>query len=455
MRAAAALGLSLLSACATSARREAPALVGVYVVRNGDNWTADFRFARDEEGWWFKRSALTRRGRKPWRPDSWTVLTPGVRLDQRGDKDMFVADNGPVPRRVRVSFRPAGVDLQADYDPALVFTDKSVALFAGAFAAEPLSRFTAPKAVPDARITFRDKAGPVLHRGVRKREATLTGEADDYVLFGGARTLQTPHLSAVIDPGLPAWFREELLSFAPRMLGYYTERLGKPAGEGKPTVMVSWAGPTPKLISLGGSVLPGLVTMRLEGIGLAARNPVALEQAQSLIAHETAHFWLGNTVSQESTKEAWIDEGGASLLAYRALQEIDPNRHASFDEDWADCLKHAKGQAINTAWQRQAHRAYYACGMLFGMVAEAVTKKAGGHFFSFWRGLIKANLGGDGRVTRVEWLAEVTRISGDASLAADIDRMITVGVPDPEATLRSLFARTGIPAPPNAKSGGK
>lgn len=427
-------------------------LASVEVLRDRDTWTADFRFSRDEQGWWFGRSALTRRGGKPWRPDSWTVLTPGVRIDRRDGKDMFVAANGPVPRHVRVRFRPAGVDLVADYDPALLLTDGSVALFGGAFSPEPLSLFSGQPGPPDVRITFRDRAGRVLHRGSRKPAATLTGEAEDYVLFGPAKPLETPFLSAVIDPALPAWFRDELFTFTPRIFAFYTARLDTPAGEGKPTVMVSWAGPTPGTISQGGSVLPGLITMRLEGSGLMTRNAAALEQAQSFIAHEAAHFWLGNTVSQESTREAWIDEGGASLLAYRAVQELYPERSINFFADWQDCLKLAKDRPINTAWQRHSHRAYYTCGALFGMVAEAAAKRQGGNFFSFWRGLIEANRGGDGRVTRGEWLAEVTRLSGDPSLAADMDRMITVGVPDPEATFRSLFARAGVSAPPLAQT---
>lgn len=448
MRRAAALCIVLLSGCATTPNDEPRPLAVVDVVRDGETWTADFHFARDEQGWWFGRSGLTRPGGKPWRPDYWTVLTPGVRIERRDGKDMFVAANGPVPRRVRVGFRPAGVDLQADYDPALIFTDRSVALFGGAFVAEPLSLFSGQRGPADARVSFRDETGRVLHRGTRKRSAVLTGAADDYVLFGRAETLQTPDLSAVIDPALPAWLKDELLTFAPRMLAFYTERFGAPAGEGKPTIMASWAGPTPQMISQGGSVLPGLVTMRFEGVGLMTRNIPALERSQWFVAHEAAHFWLGQTVSQESTREAWIDEGGASLLAYRAVQQLHPDRRINFQEDWIDCLALAKAQPINTAWRRQAHRTYYACGALFGMIAEAAAKRSGGDFFSFWRGLIDANRGGDGLVTRAEWLAEITRLSGDPSLAADIDRMITIGVADPEASLRSLFARAGVPAPP-------
>lgn len=457
VRTLASPGLVLLLAACLSAPRSTtpPALVDVRVVRAGDTWTADFDFARDEPVWFFDRSALTRRGGKPWREESWRVLTPGVRLVRRDDKDVLVAtNNGPVPRRVRVEFEPLGVDLQADYDAALVMTDGSVALFAGAFAAEPLGAIAKPSGEPDVRVSFRDRRGKVLHRGVRSSSATLTGAAMDYVLFGPARSVETAQLSTVIDPGVPAWFRDELLAFTPRASAFYADRLGPPGGAGKPTIMASWAGPTPKMISTGGSVLPGLITMRLEGVGLLTRNANALTRTRWFIAHEAAHFWLGETVSQESTAEAWIDEGGASLLAYRLMEQLDPATPVNYFEEWTDCLRLAKDQPINTAWRRQAHRAYYACGVMFGMVAERVAMRKGGSFFTFWRSLIDANRGGDGLVTRAEWLSEVTRLSSDPSLAADMDRIIRVGVPEPEKLFRDLFARAGVPAPPPAKPSG-
>ncbi len=41
-------------------------------------------------------------------------------------------------------------------------------------------------------------------------------------------------------------------------------------------------------------------------------------------AHEGAHFWLGQAVSYVRPQESWITEGGADLLAYRAVGAIDP-----------------------------------------------------------------------------------------------------------------------------------
>jgi hypothetical protein len=58
-------------------------------------------------------------------------------------------------------------------------------------------------------------------------------------------------------------------------------------------VMVSWMGPTAGKVSMGGSVLPGLVTMTFEGEGVLEERPEMRNQARWFIAHESAHFWLG------------------------------------------------------------------------------------------------------------------------------------------------------------------
>ncbi len=148
--------LLTLSACASpksaprpSAEAGRPVVANVDVVRKGDRWTADFRFARASPVWPFARSPLTRAGQMPWRPQSWTVETPGVRLERRGRYDVFAGENGrPVPERVRIRFAPFGGDVIASYDPALIFTDGSVALYSKQFDAFPVPSLEEAERLP-------------------------------------------------------------------------------------------------------------------------------------------------------------------------------------------------------------------------------------------------------------------------------------------------------------------
>jgi hypothetical protein len=423
------------------------------VAHDSGQWTADYRFLREARAWVFNRSALTRIGERPWRPQSWTVQTPGVRLERHGHYDVLVAENGgPVPAHVRIRFTPFARDLIADYDPALAFTDGSVALFTQQFDLFPLDSVEDAERLPidlnmvtaseaaRTRTLFRDAGGEVLYMGQRFNSASIAGRPA-YVLFGGAEPIVTEAMATVIDPQLPAWLRTALAEAAPRILGHYAERLG-PAPDGKPTFFVSWAGPTPQTRSMGGSVLPVTVTMRFEGDAVLEPNDAVRDDARWFVAPEGAHFWLGQAVRYEFSRDAWITEGGADLLAVQAVAALEPgyDRRVFLNRSIADCARLSRGRGVSSAQERNEHRAYYACGAVFGLVAEAASRRP---FTAFVRTLIDANRG-DGVLTRAEWLAELDRVSGDPSLSRDIGRMLDAGAEDPKAAIASLFTRAGV-----------
>lgn len=430
--------------------------VEVRIVRDGDRWTADFTFAKEARAWAFTRSAMTRVGTEPWRPLSWTIETPGVQLKRLGFYDALVATNGgDVPQKVRVRFKPFADDLRADYDPALAFTDGSVALYTEHYNAVPLASEKAVEALPShlsgvaltdagpARVTFTDEAGPVLHGGYRRASVTLTG-ADSYVLFGKAQTVDAEAITTILDPQLPAWLAAEIVDFTPKLLSYYAQQLGPRSGD-KPMIMVSWAGPTPGVRSLGGSVLPGLILMRIEGEVVTRAAADTRNAARWFIAHESSHLWLGHTIRYRSPKEAWITEGGADLLAIRAASALDStfDSKAELQTHLDQCVEYGAKGAISTAAERNQHNAYYACGAIFGLAADSAAAKQGGNFQSFWRDLIDANRE-DGVVTREEWLAQLSRLTGGTRAADAIASMLDGRMADASKPLEQLFEASGV-----------
>jgi hypothetical protein len=453
--------LSLLGACAAvdrpvAAVQSVSPTTDVDVVRDGGSWTADYRFDRDTTAWVFRRSSLSRVEQQPWRPQSWTVETAGARLERRGLYDVLVAENGgPVPRRVRISFAPYARGLLADYDPALAFTDGTVALYDQHFEVFPIASPEDAARLPIdlngrpdtdsiTRISFRDRAGSVLHAGARHDRLSLDSSGT-YVLFGPAEPLVTEAMATVIDPQLPQWLSSALAAETPRILASYAGRLGPPPGV-KPTFLVSWAGPTASLRSMGGSTLPSLVVMRFEGEGVIQEDADLRNSARWFIAHEGAHFWLGQAVRYEFSRDAWITEGGADLLAIRTVASLDPTYdarsmlQASLDE----CVQLAGGRSVASAQERNEHRAYYTCGAMFGLAAEAVARQSGGDFFSFVKGLIDASRE-DRILSRDEWLGELSRLAGGPAVERQIRTMVETGVADPAAALEALFREAGVP----------
>lgn len=439
-------------ALAASGGEAAP--VTLTVTRDGERWTAEYVFARPAPAWAYAHSALVEGSRAPWRPQSWTVETPGVRLERRGAYDVLAAADGAPLERVRIAFTPFARGLEADYDPALVFTDGAVALFTGQFELIPLASSAAAEDLPadlnGAAVEVISPAGVYRDAGGRVRLGDQAGETvawsagSAYVLFGAADVREGEAFRSLVDPGLPGWIGEELSAFAPRLLSFYADRLGPPAGD-RPMVLVSWAGPTAGMRSMGGSVLTGVVTMRFEGEGVLQPDAAALGSARWFIAHEGAHFWLGTTVRYVTARDAWIFEGGANLLAARATAALAPDydARAELQQEVDDCAQLAARPVVEAA-QRGEHRALYACGAVLALLAEAA---AGGPaeqgYFRFVRELIAANRE-DGVVTADEWFEDLARRSGDPELSAAARRLIEAGAPDPAGEIAGLLARAGV-----------
>lgn len=431
-----------------------PSRPAVTVTRAGDAWTAEYELDRDAPVWAFFRSALVEETRLPWRPEQWRVVTPGVVLERAGGRDILrTADGAPVPRRVQIAFTPRSDNLEADYQ-VLVFTDGSVAMPSGLFDVFPLASVAEARAVPPdlngyplqtgpASVTWRDRAGPVLFRGRRLPEATAV-QAETYILFGEADLVESERLVTVIDPQLPQWIGGALKDFAPRVADVYAARLG-PGQTARPTIMVSWNGPTEGRTSMGGSVLPGLVVMAFDGVGVVEPSAQVLSTARWFIGHESAHFWLGQVVRYERARDAWITEGGADLMAIRALKTIDPawDSRAELQKEVDDCVRLADEPVVEAAG-RGEHRALYACGAVFALVAEGTQRRAtGGDWFDFLKPLIDASRE-DGVLTRVEWMEALDAVSGDPSLRRDMETLLDRGSDDPAAIIAGLFDRSGV-----------
>lgn len=426
----------------------------VTVTRDGDHLNIDYRFGRDVTVWAFMDSALETDSRQPWRPRQWTVQTPGVVMERRGHYDIIRStDGGPVPREVRFRVRPQAVDLEAEY-PTLLFSNGAVALPTRQLDVFALPSAQAAEAVPDdlnrvtldggsSRVTWRDDNGPVLFNG-RRHDKLTTMDERSYVLLGEATVTPGEGLATVIDPNLPPWIGEEIRGFAPRVGQYYRDRLGAPGSGGDtPIVMVAWNGPTEQMTSMGGSVLPGLIVMSFEGRGVTTAQPDIMERSRWFIGHEAAHFWLGQTVRYQFADEAWITEGGADLMAVRALKRLDPayDDRSELQSEVDDCVNLAR-KPVAQAGARGEHRAYYACGAVFAMAAEGAQKqRTGGDWLDFLKPLLRQP---DGVLGREEWLTALTRTSRDPSLRGDMERLLDQGAADPSAVIARLFQRTGV-----------
>ena len=444
-------GVFVLLATLAVPATEAKAAAEVEVVRDGGSWTADYRFSSAAPAWVFADSVLPRESKTSFRAQSWTVLTPGVRIERRGWHDVLVADRGAVPERVQIRFTPYTEDIEAAYDAALAFTGGSVALYAGKFDVLPAPSAQAVERLPidlsgselaksETAIRMRDTQGALLLHGRRVPAATIE-DSNAYVLFGNAEPLESEAMRAIIDAELPQWLGSFIAREIPEVLQQYSARLG-PAPGNKPLVMVSWLGPTAGMTSMGGSVLPSTIVMTFEGEGLRSEKESVRHEARWFAAHEGAHFWLGQAVGYEGPEDGWITEGGADLLAYRAVAATDPSFDATAALQTAldECLKFSAKGGVASANERADHKAYYHCGAIFGLAAE---RASGGDFAAFVRHLIESNQD-DRTVSREEWLAALDARAPGKQLGRQIGYLLDHPAPDAGAWVR-LLSSAGVP----------
>jgi hypothetical protein len=185
--------------------------------------------------------------------------------------------------------------------------------------------------------------------------------------------------------------------------------------------------------------------MTFEGDAVTRADPVVSDAGRAFIAHEAAHFWLGETVRAPGPHQAWIMEGGADLLAVRATAALDPgyDPRGRLQSLLVDCLKYVTGKPLRTAIERNEGQAYYGCGAMFGLVAERYAARSGGDFSSFWRSLIAANRG---KVVDQEvWLGALSRSAGNQRAEAAIRAFLDASHSDPSMALAALFTEAGVP----------
>ena len=430
--------------------------VRVAVAQEGGEFVADFTLPADAPAWGFWRSSTAAADNQSWRLKSWKVLTPGVTLQRRGQQDAFVGEDGrTVPRRVRVRLTPFTGDLNANYVPALDLGGGTMALFDGHFALFSIDQAAKMDSLPPgfdpALVGDFGTAVRFTGSGIRivgDVEGHQSGNSSGaYGIYGALPTVSGDGVRTMIDSELPAWLAGYLSGFTPRVIRALTAGLG-PAGLDQPTILASWEGADRNGASMNGGTLKGLILMRFEGKGALSENPALRDMARWFVAHEAAHFWLGQAVTYGSPRDSWIMEGGADLLAIRTIAGLDPSYDGRIllNEALRDCARLA-ARPIASALERDEHRAYYACGAVFALVAE---KAHGNNFLAFTRGLIAANQD-DRTVNSADWLAALVRASGKPELGRSIATLLDQGSADPAADLAGLLRQAEIPFKTDAR----
>lgn len=364
-------------------------------------WRATYTFIDPVTSLRFVRGAANHRERV------WTIATSGYEWGNDGDRLVLrLADGARPASTIVVEFPQLTDPLPKEYELFQPFSDGAMALYTGHFYARP----TGPSYADSAPVlqTVRLTPPPGTHAVVRGRVAsgnvTFADSIGDgtYIYMGTARPIETPHLVAIVDPGIPAWLRGMFEQRLPELFAVYSEKFGASL-PWKPVVLYSFHDTATTGYSSGGGTLTGLINMTLTGAAWRTPSADAQVQAFYLLAHEAAHLWNGQLVESRGGAGSWMHEGSADAIANDMLLRfgiIDRDQWRRRRETAINqCATQVADVAIHSAAQRGMFRTFYDCGFVLALWTEAVLRQSApdADLFSFWRDLVAAARANGGR----------------------------------------------------------
>ena len=380
-------------------------------------WRATYRFSDPVSSLRFVRAAANHRERV------WDIVTPGYRWESNRDAIRIRLREGASPAATIVFDIPEFTDpLPKEYELFQPFTDGDVALYTGHFHATPITASADDTLA--TLLAMHIVPPPGTHAIVRGRVDTgavtvidSTGEGT-YVYLGTTRPIDTPHLTAIVDPGMPDWLREMFEQRLPELFAAYAKEFGVPL-PWKPVVLYSFHDTASTGYSSGGGTLTGLINMTLTGSAWRTPSPDALVQAFYLLAHESAHLWNGQMVESAGGATSWMHEGSADAMANEMLLAfglIDRREWLRRRENALNqCATQVRSASVHRAGERGAFKTFYDCGFVLALWTESAVRqqRPDATLFSFWRDLVAAARAQGDRYDEATWF-DVMRSAGVA-----------------------------------------
>lgn len=372
------------------------------------------------------------------RRELWRITTPGVRLEGSA-----LVGERPFKRVELTAAAPAGATPK-DYPPLLAFSDGGVAVYTGLFDAGVEGERTRYRFVParGQRVVLAGRAHGKAVEWIGEPRGDGT-----YAYFGGSPLVPSGAGLAVLDGALPAWVREEVDAQFPRLIAWYEQRFGM-AAPFVPFVLFAFDGTRAGVADSQGSVLPGVLVMRLDGARWADAD-ANREPLRWTLAHEAAHFW--NLDNREAEGAAWMHEGSADEFAWRALAGLGLSDAAAVgaahDRALNECLLEIGGDPIAAAEKDGRFGLAYRCGLVLALYTEAAVRRRdpAADLFTFWRALL-GHAGAEG-YTQALYVATLAHASGDPRAAAYVARLAGERF-DAPGPLAAAFARLDVTLAP-------
>ncbi len=357
--------------------------VMVHVTKESGEWLVSYQLPQAVNQVFFYREGSLPRG-------GWGLSDADLTLTADVDKQhRITGKQGKTFDRFSVRFASDYRTTPKDYELNFAFTDGGELLYTGHLL---LALNEEDKISHD--FTFKPEQGhqviihgQVDHEPHQWTDSELKGT---YVYFGQAEPVESEHMLAVMDPGLPEWINSRMVQALPKLFAFYTQQTGM-ALNFKPVVFFSFTPGEQSGTQYSGGTLPGLIQLNVKGNDWQQNTPNNLIGVSHFLAHEAAHLWNSQLIVSDDDRDAsWIHEGGADAFAVRALAHLgvltDKEVLLEHEKYLNQCIDALKTHPVTAFEQHRNFSVYYHCGATIAWLTELALqrKKAADDLFDFW-----------------------------------------------------------------------
>lgn len=438
--------LPALLLCGFSGHPSSAGAVEITVTQlaESDSWRVDYELAEPVQELVFVRSQTN------FRRASWALRGDGVEFGLRDRHEVVRGSDGGSFTAFSLVVPTLTALLPKDYSQNYSYTDGSGLLYTGHFTvvedmADPVD-YTL-RLVPAASQHI------VVHGRLYDGAVTVADPGDDglFAYFGELVPLEGDNYIAVLDPGLPDWLQTLLPEYLPPLFDFYAARLGDDLPR-RPSIYFSFGeGDSESTHFNGGALRDGTYQIRATGRAWVEANVHLRSFVPASIAHESVHLWNGRAISTDGNAgAAWMHEGGAEILAWRAMRELGQLSQAEFDAKlrnaYEACTSALRGRPLMSVASTGEHQLLYTCGALIGRASELALEQSGSDIFAFWRELIEVAQRSES-FSQQSYFDLLLEMSDNAELVAELEELVLESHGQTDDQLAAVFASVGAAAP--------
>jgi hypothetical protein len=411
---------------------------------DSDAWMVEYELPKPVQELIFVRN------QSAFRSTTWELKEGNVEFRRKGDYETVRSLDGEPFDRFSIVAPSLPQLSPKDYSQNYLFTVGSHLLYTGHFI---VAENTTDPVEYSLRLTPGRSEGIVVRGRYYDSTTTITDPGDDglFAYFGGLKPLQDENYIAVLDPGLPDWLAGLLPEYLPRLFDFYALRLGDGLPN-RPSIYFSFGdGDSESTHFNGGALLDGTYQLRATGRAWNEPDLFLRSMVPASIAHESVHLWNGHVTSSDKDKGAsWMHEGGAEILAWRAMRELDYLSKDEFDlkvgEAYDTCVGGLGGRALMSVAKTGEYQLLYSCGAVIGRTSELSMQQNGSDIFAFWRRLINVAVGSKS-FSQQTYFDVLLEMGEDDELVAALQELVFESHGRTVDQLDKVFAGVGSVAP--------